>query len=79
VGQFNLYFLNPFATEGDKTVAYELYQQLRSVPDWILVPIGAGPLRAGIYKGYRELKKLGLVDKLPRMVGVQAEGMCSYR
>jgi threonine synthase len=67
-------FLNPFATEGDKTVAYELYQQLNFVPDWILVPTGAGPLLAGIYKGYKELKKLGVVDKLPAMVGVQAKG-----
>jgi threonine synthase len=67
-------FLNPFATEGDKTVAYELYQQLDFVPDWIVVPVGAGPLLVGIYKGYKELKKLGLVDKLPAMVGIQAKG-----
>jgi len=67
-------FLNPFATEGDKTVAYEIYQQLGLVPDWILVPIGAGPLLVGIYKGYKELKKMGLVEKLPAMVGVQSKG-----
>ncbi|MEE9152338.1 MAG: pyridoxal-phosphate dependent enzyme, partial [Thermoplasmata archaeon] len=65
-------FLNPFATEGDKTVAYELYLELGGAPDWIVVPIGAGPLLAGIYKGYKELKELGLADRLPRMVGVQA-------
>ncbi len=67
-------FLNPFATEGDKTVAYELYQQLGLVPDWIVVPVGAGPLLAGIYKGYKELEQLGLVDRLPAMVAVQARG-----
>ena len=67
-------FLNPFATEGDKTVAYELYQQLGLVPGWIVVPVGAGPLLAGIYKGYKELKQLGLVDRLPAMVAVQARG-----
>jgi len=67
-------FLNPFATEGDKTVAYELYRDLRLVPDWILVPVGAGPLLVGIYKGYKELKELELVDKLPAMIGVQAKG-----
>jgi len=67
-------FMNPFATEGDKTVAYELYEQLGHVPDWIIVPIGAGPLLVGIYKGYKELKELGLVNKLPSMIGVQAEG-----
>lgn len=67
-------FLNPFATEGDKTIAYELYLELGGAPDWIVVPIGAGPLLAGIYKGYKELKELGLADRLPRMVGVQAKG-----
>jgi len=67
-------FLNPFATEGDKTVAYELHHELRRVPDWIIVPVGAGPLLVGIYKGYGELEKLGLVDKLPAMIGVQAKG-----
>ncbi len=67
-------FLNPFATEGDKTIAYELYQQLKLVPDWIVVPVGAGPLLVGIYKGYKELRELGLVDKLPAMVAVQVKG-----
>jgi len=67
-------FLNPFAVEGDKTVAYELNEQLGNVPDWILVPIGAGPLLVGIYKGCKELEKLGLVSGLPAMAGIQAEG-----
>lgn len=67
-------YLNPYAIEGNKTVAYELVAQLGRVPDWIVVPIGAGPLLSGIYKGFREMKKAGLVDRLPRMAGVQAEG-----
>ncbi len=68
-------FLNPYAIEGDKTVAYELYTQLHgSVPDWILVPTGAGPLLFGIYKGFLELVELGLTEKSPKMVAVQAEG-----
>jgi threonine synthase len=67
-------FLNPFCTEGDKTVAYELYEQLRSVPDWIVVPVGVGPLLVGIYKGYKELKELGIIQKLPAMIAVQAKG-----
>jgi threonine synthase len=70
-------FLNPYAVEGDKTIAYELYSQLENiVPDWIFVPTGAGPLLFGIYKGFLELQTFGLVDKSPRMVAVQAEG-CS--
>lgn len=70
-------FLNPYTVEGDKIVSYELYKQLKGVaPDYIFVPIGAGPLLVGIYKGFKELYDFGLLNKLPRMVGVQAEG-CS--
>ncbi len=68
-------FLNPYTFEGDKTVAYELYHQLgRRVPDWILIPTGAGPLVYGIHKGFRELVRLGLTAAVPRLVAVQAEG-----
>jgi threonine synthase len=68
-------FLNPYAIEGDKTIAYELYRQMdRGVPDWILIPTGAGPLLFGIYKGFQELRRLGLCDRIPRMCAVQAEG-----
>ena len=70
-------FLNPYTVEGDKIVSYELYKQLKGrVPDYIFVPIGAGPLLVGIYKGYKELLNFGLISKMPMMVGVQAEG-CS--
>ncbi|REK69193.1 threonine synthase [Paenibacillus paeoniae] len=67
-------YMNPYAVEGNKTVAYELAFQLGKVPDWIIVPIGAGPLLSGIYKGFKEMKLAGFTDKLPRMAGVQAEG-----
>lgn len=68
-------YICPYTIEGDKTIAYELQESLGSqVPKWILVPIGAGPLLAGIYKGYQELLRLGQVDTLPRMVGIQAQG-----
>ncbi|WP_314000824.1 threonine synthase [uncultured Paenibacillus sp.] len=67
-------YLNPYAAEGDKTVAYELLAELGRVPDWITVPIGAGPLLAGIYKGFREMKLAGYIDRLPRMAGIQAAG-----
>lgn len=68
-------FLNPFTIDGDKVVAYELYLAM-GVPDAIYVPIGAGPLLVGILKGFEELRTLGIIDILPRMVGVQALG-CS--
>ena len=70
-------YLNPYTMEGDKTIAYELYIQLKGeVPDWIVVPLGAGALLSGILKGYEELRRFGLADRLPRMIGVQAKG-CS--
>lgn len=68
-------YLNPYATQGDKTIAYELHEQLSGrVPDWIAIPVGAGPLLAGIFEGYRELQLLGQVETCPRMVAVQSEG-----
>jgi threonine synthase len=66
--------LSAFPTEGNKTVAYELWLQLRRVPDWVLVPVSSGPLLVGIWKGYRELHAAGIIETLPRMVAVQAAG-----
>lgn len=69
--------INAYTLEGDKTVGYEIYEQLNeNIPDWIIVPIGAGPLLTGVWNAFCELKEFGLIDKLPRMVGVQAES-CS--
>lgn len=65
-------FLNPYSLEGDKTLAYEIFEQLKKVPEWILIPIGAGPLLVYCYKGFQELKRLGFTNSLPKMVGVQA-------
>lgn len=68
-------YLNPYTMEGDKTIAYEIFAELgRKVPDWIAVPLGAGAMLTGIYKGFCELRELGFCDKVPRMIGVQAEG-----
>ena len=67
-------YVNPYTVEGDKTVAYELFEQMKGeVPDWITVPIGTGPLLSGVYRGYQELMAMGLVSRLPHMLGVQAE------
>jgi threonine synthase len=67
-------FLSAFPTEGNKTVAYELLQQLGRVPEHIVVPVGSGPLLAGALKGFEELKRFGITDRLPAMTAVQAEG-----
>jgi len=71
----NTTFYNPYTVEGDKTLGYEIYEQMKfGVPDWIFIPIGTGPLLVGCCKAFKELRDLGLVNALPRMVGVQAEG-----
>ena len=45
-------------------------------PDWIIVPVGDGPLLYAIYKAFEDLQKIGLIKTLPKMVAAQAEG-CS--
>ena len=66
--------MNPFGTEGYKTIAYELAAASDAgVLDHVLAPVGYGDLLAGIWKGYTELRRLRLVDAVPRMVGCQSE------
>lgn len=69
-------FINPYTVEGDKSVAFELFAQMApQIPHFIYVPIGAGPLLAGIYKGYKELLNLHRIALAPpKMAGIQAEG-----
>lgn len=67
-------FLNPYGVEGDKIIAFELWEQLSKVPDYIFIPVGAGPILYGIYKGFRELESMGLIDRLPALVCVQSAG-----
>jgi threonine synthase len=65
--------INPFAVEAQKTIAYEVFEQT-GVPDWVIVSMGSGGTIYSLWKGFKELKQLGLTEKLPRMVGVQTEG-----
>ena len=64
---------NPLTIEGKKTAAIELYSQLEYPPDYVFIPTGDGVILAGIYKGFRDLKQFGLIDKIPRIVAVQSE------
>jgi len=60
--------------EGSKTQAYEIVDQLHwQVPDWVVVPMGNGTNISGIAKGFQDLLELGLITRLPRLIGVQAE------
>lgn len=70
--------MNPFTTEGKKTAAFEIAEQLGwAAPDVILVSVGDGNIIAGQYKGFYDLYQLGWIDRMPRLIGVQAEGSSS--
>jgi len=68
--------LNPLAIEAQKTISYEVHEQF-GVPEWFLVSMGSGGTIYSIWKGFKELKQLGITDSLPKMVGVQPEGCAS--
>jgi threonine synthase len=65
---------NPMTIEGKKTVSLEIFRQLRRVPDCVFVAVGDGCILAGVYKGFRDLCRLGLADRIPTVYAVQAEG-----
>jgi threonine synthase len=83
---------NPYTTEGKKTAALEICEQLSVInkpfrvsnlqspiskwiaPDRIFVSVGDGNIISGIWKGLRDLSALGWIDKMPKLMGIQAEG-----
>ncbi len=66
---------NPYMSEGKKTAAYEICEQMQwQPPDRIFVPVGDGCIIGGIHKGLKDLLALGWIDTMPKIVGVQAEG-----
>jgi len=67
--------INPYLVEGKKTAGLEICEQLEwRPPEWVAVSVGDGCTLAGIWKGLREMRTLGLMAHAPRMLGVQAEG-----
>jgi threonine synthase len=75
IGLYLLNSINPFRIEGQKTAAFEVCDQLEwQVPDRIILPVGNAGNITAYWKGLKELKALGLIEKLPKMVGVQAAG-----
>ncbi len=67
--------VNPYLVEGKKTGGLEIAEQLaRELPDVVFVPVGDGCIISGICKGLIEMKELGVTSRVPRVIGVQAEG-----
>jgi threonine synthase len=69
--------INPVLVEGKKTCGLEIAEQCAAegVPDWVAVSVGDGCTIAGIWKGLVEMQALGVIDRLPRLLGVQAAGV----
>ena len=66
---------NPYMTEGKKTVSFEICEQLGwQAPDRIFVSVGDGCIIGGVHKGLKDLLALGWIDKMPKLMGIQAEG-----
>jgi threonine synthase len=66
---------NPYMTEGKKTAAYEICEQLGwNAPDRIFVSVGDGCIIGGLHKGLKDLMALGWIDKMPKLMGIQAAG-----
>ena len=69
--------INPYLSEGKKTVSFEIAEQLNfAAPDYVAVSVGDGCTIAGVWKGFKDLYAAGLIEKLPRLVSVQATGCC---
>ena len=69
--------INPYLSEGKKTVALEIMEQLSwQVPDYIAISVGDGCTIAGLWKGLKDLYAIGFIDRLPRLISAQAEGCC---
>jgi threonine synthase len=67
--------INPYRVEGQKTAAYEIYEQLgRKVPDCVVLPVGNAGNISAVWKGFEELREWGVSKEVPVMVGVQASG-----
>jgi threonine synthase len=66
---------NPYMSEGKKTVSYEICEQLSwQAPDRIFVSVGDGCIIGGVHKGLKDLLALRWIDRMPKLMGVQAEG-----
>lgn len=71
--------INPFLIEGKKTVALEIIEQLNFKPtDWIAISVGDGCSIGGVYQGLYDFLQLGLLEKIPKILGVQSSGCAPF-
>ncbi|MHA2408271.1 MAG: threonine synthase [Candidatus Ranarchaeia archaeon] len=66
---------NPYQTEGPKSIGFELSEEFQyDPPEWVIVQVGGAGLLTGIYRGFKEFKQMGWVDKIPHIVVAQSTG-----
>jgi len=65
---------NPLTIEGKKTAAIEIFRQLGRTPDYVFIPTGDGVILCGVYKGFKDLLRFGLIEKIPQIIAVQSDG-----
>ena len=73
-GLYLLNSVNPYRLEGQKTIGFEVIDQLGDVPDRFVLPVGNAGNISAVHKGLIELETLGMIDRLPMMTGIQAAG-----
>ena len=67
--------INPYLSEGKKTVSLEIAEQLNwQMPDYLAISVGDGCTIAGVWKGLKDLRAIGFIDRLPRLISAQAAG-----
>ncbi|MCK4779531.1 MAG: pyridoxal-phosphate dependent enzyme, partial [Candidatus Lokiarchaeota archaeon] len=64
--------LNPLTIEAQKTIAYEIINQIES-PNWVVIPMGSGELLVSLWKGFNDLKEIKIIDHIPKLIGVQSQ------
>ncbi|GAB7015270.1 threonine synthase [Methanogenium cariaci] len=73
-GLYLLNSVNPYRLEGQKTIGFEVVDQLGDVPDRIVLPVGNAGNISAVHKGLGEFIELGFADRMPMMTGIQAAG-----
>jgi threonine synthase len=73
-GLYLLNSINPYRLEGQKTIGFEVIDQLGGVPDRFVLPVGNAGNISAVHKGLLELQELGIINKMPMMTGIQAAG-----
>ena len=73
-GVYASHSCHPLFVEGIRTMAYEIAEQLAwSGPDYVICPVGGGSILVGLFEGFGDLLKAGVIDSMPRLVAVQSE------